>query len=78
MLFSDSYKRSQGNLDDCLMYPAQARFANIRIFVKKAITQIKWFRILSNELSLLEWPLVDDMGIACSALVNILPSLQVK
>lgn len=55
-----------------------SKVANVRIFVEKAIARVKWFRILSTELTLLELPLVDDILITCSALVNLFPPLQAE
>ena len=49
--------------------------ANIRIFVEKAIACLKWFRILKNEIPLLEMLLLDDIVIVCSALCNLWPTL---
>ena len=55
-----------------------SKVANIRIFVEKAIARVKWFRILSTEITMLELPLVDDILIICCALVNLLPPLQAE
>ena len=52
--------------------------ANVRIFVEKEIACLKWFRILKNELPLLEMPLLDDIVIVCSALCNLLPPFYVN
>ena len=52
-----------------------SKVANVRIFVEKAIARIKWFRILKTQLPLLEMPLLDDIVICCSSLVNLLPPL---
>ena len=49
--------------------------ANVRIYVEKAIARLKWFRILKNEIPLLEMPLLDDIVIVWSALCNLLPPL---
>ena len=49
------------------------RVANVRIFVEKAIACLNWFRILKNQIPLLEIPLLDDIVIVCSALCNLLP-----
>ena len=54
------------------------KVANVRIFVEKAIARMKWFRILSTELTLLELPIVDDIVMICCALVNLLPPLQAE
>ena len=50
-------------------------FANVHIYVEKAIARIKCFAFLRNEISLLELPLVDDIVITCCALTNLLPPL---
>lgn len=56
-----------------------SKVANVRIFVEKAIARVKWFRILSTELIMLELTLVDDILIICCALVNLrLPPLQAE
>ena len=55
-----------------------SKVANVRIFVEKAIARVKWFRILSTEITMLELPLVDDILIICCALVNLLPPLQAE
>ena len=52
-----------------------SKVANVRIFVKKAIARIKWFRILKTKLPLLEMSLLDDIVICCCSLVNLLPPL---
>ena len=52
------------------------RVANVLIFVEKAIARLKWFRILKNEIPLLEMPLLDDIVFFCSALCNLLPPLS--
>ena len=49
--------------------------ANVRIYVEKAIARLKWFRILKNEIPLLEMLLLDDIVIVCSTLCNLLPPL---
>ena len=49
-------------------------FANVHIYVEKAIARIKCFAFLRSEISLLELPLVDDIVITC-ALTNLLPPL---
>ena len=49
--------------------------ANVRIYVEKAIARLKWFRILKNEIPLLEMPLLDDIVIVWSALCNLLSPL---
>ena len=49
-----------------------SKVANVRIFVKKAIARIKWFRILKTKLPLLEMSLLDDIVICCCILVNLL------
>ena len=51
------------------------RVANVRIFVEKATARLKWFRILKNEIPLLEIPLLNNIVIVCSALCNLLPPL---
>ena len=51
------------------------RVANLRIFVEKAIARLKWFRILKNEIPLLEMPLLDDIVIVYSAFCNLLSPL---
>ena len=51
------------------------RVANVCIFVEKAIARLKWFRILINEIPLLEMLLLDDIVIVCSTLCNLLPPL---
>ena len=53
-----------------------SKVANVRIFVEKAIARVKWFRILSTGITMLELPLVDDVLITCCALVHLLPPLQ--
>ena len=50
-----------------------SKVANVRIFVEKAISRIKWFRILKTQLLLLEMPLLNDIVICCCSLVNLLP-----
>ena len=55
-----------------------SKVANVRIFVEKAIARVKWYRILSAEITMLELPLVDDILIVCCALVNLLPPLQAE
>ena len=47
-----------------------SKVANVRIFVEKAIARVKWFRILSIEITMLELSSVDDIRIICCALVN--------
>ena len=51
------------------------RVANVPIFVEKAIASLKWFRVLKNEIPLLEMPLLDDIVNVCSALCNLFPPL---
>ena len=41
--------------------------ANVRIFIEKEITRLKWFLILKHETSLSEMPR-EDIVIVCSAL----------
>ena len=50
-----------------------SKVANVRTFVEKAISRIKWFRILKTQLLLLEMPLLNDIVICCCSLVNLLP-----
>ena len=65
-------KRTQMKKDDV---SETNRVANIRTYVEKAIAHLKWFRILKNEIPLLEMILLDDIVIVCSALCNLLPPL---
>ena len=68
-------KGNQMSSDDVAI---TSKVANVRIFVEKAIARVKWFRILSTEITMLELPLVDDILIICYALVNLLPPLQAE
>ena len=49
--------------------------ANVRIYVEQAIGRLKVFLILKNELPITLIPLADDIGRACCALCNLLPTL---
>ena len=51
------------------------RLANVCIFVEKTIARLKWFRILKNEIPLLEMLLLDDIVIVCCTFCNLLPPL---
>ena len=55
-----------------------SKVTSVRIFLENAIARIKWFRILSSQIPLLELPLVDDIIITCCALANLLEPLQAE
>ena len=47
------------------------RIANLRILVEQVIAQLKYFRIIKNELPVTLIPQIDNILIVCSALVNL-------
>ena len=51
---------SKGNQGTSSDTRETSKVANARMFVKKAMARIKWFRILKTQLPLLEMPLLDD------------------
>ena len=73
--FSNFTSAAKGNQMTISDIREISKVANVRIFVKKAIARIKWFRILKTQLPLLEMPLLDDIVICCCSLVNLIPPL---
>ena len=45
--------------------------ANLRIHVERAIGRLKFFRLLTDVLTLSMLPLADDIVIVCSSLCNL-------
>ena len=66
---------SKGNQGTSSDTTETSKVANARMFVKKTMARIKWFRILKTQLPLMEMPLLDDIVICWCSLVNLLPPL---
>ena len=54
-----------------------SQIANVGIHLERAISRIKVFRVLKQEMSLSVIPLADDILVVCAALCNLQGSLIV-
>lgn len=52
-----------------------SKIANVRIYVEQAIKRMKDYRILSCEMQIITFPIIDDIVTVCAALTNLLPPL---
>lgn len=81
MFLINSFKCAKGNQMTSNDIRKTCKVTNVKIFAEKqekAITKIKWFRTLKNQLPLLEMTQLEDIVIFCSSLVSLLCSLTGK
>ena len=52
-----------------------SRTANVRIYVEQAIKRMRAFRIIKNELPVLQLSVIDDIVTVCASLKNFLDPL---